>query len=55
MYIIFPQLTEVSTRLEQNKYPNLKKFDSSEPFNSRDGPFLSKNEIKEFLRKNNII
>ena len=55
MYIVLPQLTEVSTKIDLSKNPNIKKFDSNKPFNSKDGPFLSKTEIKEFLIKNNII
>lgn len=55
MYIIFPQITEVSTKIHYDKYPNLKKFDKSIPFNSKDGPFLSKMEIKDFLINNKII
>lgn len=55
MYIIFPQLTEVTTEIDVSLYPNLKKFDINKPFNSNDGPFLSETEIKEFLNKNNII
>ncbi|MEE9379277.1 MAG: polysaccharide biosynthesis protein [Candidatus Lokiarchaeia archaeon] len=55
LYIIFPQLTEVYKKIDLSEYPNIKKFDKSKPFNSKNGPFLSKKEIKEFLIKNNII
>ena len=33
----------------------LKKFDKDLPFNAKDGPFLSKNEIKDLLFKNDIL
>ncbi|MHA1284349.1 MAG: polysaccharide biosynthesis protein [Promethearchaeota archaeon] len=55
MYIIFPQLTPVYNKIDLKKYENLKKFDNSKPFNSRNERFLSKQEIREFLLKNNII
>ncbi|MBA7506952.1 UDP-N-acetylglucosamine 4,6-dehydratase (inverting) [subsurface metagenome] len=55
MYIIIPQITEVSTKIDLNKYHNIKKFDQSKPFNTKDGPFLSKKEIKEFIIKNKIL
>ena len=54
MYIIFPQITEVSNKIDLNQYPNIKKFDGSKPINSRNGPFLSKEEIKDLLEKNNL-
>ena len=56
MYIIFPQLKEYYSReINLKKYPDLKKFDVSKPFNTRDGPFLSKEEILDFLKENEII
>ena len=55
MYIIFPQLTEVSKKIKLTNYPNIKKFDLKKPINSKEGPFLSKDELKEFLSKNNVI
>lgn len=55
MYVIFPQISEVSSKIDLNKYPNIRKFDKSKLFNSKDGPFLSKKEIKELLNKMNII
>lgn len=55
MYVIFPQLIEVSKEIDKKKYPNLKKFNKSKPFNSKDGPFLSKKEIYNMLIKNKII
>ena len=58
MYIIFPQLTElseVSRVIDMSKYPDIKKFDVSQPFDSRNGPFLSKEEIKAFLQEKKII
>ncbi len=54
-YLIIPQLQEVSSKIDMEKYPNLKKFDVSKPFNSKLGPFLSKKEIIEFLIKLNLI
>jgi len=55
MYVIFPQLTEVSRQIDKDKYPNIRKFDNSKPFNSKNGPFLSISEINEFLTKSNVI
>lgn len=55
MYIIFPQIVEVFNIIDLKKYPNIKKFDKSKPFDSKKGPFLSKDEIKKFLFKNNIL
>ena len=55
MYIITPQLPEVSMNIDITKYPKSKKFDGSKPFNSKDGPFLSKGEIKKFLTEKKII
>jgi FlaA1/EpsC-like NDP-sugar epimerase len=55
IYMIEPQITELSNRIDFEKYPNIKKFDNNLPFNSNDGPFLSKEEIKEFLYKKNIL
>jgi len=55
LYVIFPQLIEVSSKIDLKNYPNLKKFDYSKPFNSKESLYLSKKEIKEFLIKNNII
>jgi len=55
MYLIRPQLTEVSNKIDLKKYPAIMKFDKSKPFNSEDGPFLTKKEINEFLSKNNLI
>lgn len=55
MYIIFPQLTEVSKKIDLEKYPNVRKFDNSKPFNSKFAPFLTKIEIEEFLIDNNIV
>jgi FlaA1/EpsC-like NDP-sugar epimerase len=55
IYVIIPQLTEVTTKIDLNMYKNVKKFDIMKPFNSRDGPFLSKEEIKKFLIKTKII
>jgi len=55
LYIIFPQLKEISEKIRVENYPNIKKFDNSKPFISKNGPFLSKNEIKQFLIKNKLI
>lgn len=55
MYLIFPQLTEVFSKIDMDKFPNSKKFDSTKPFNSKFGPFLSKKDIKELLIKLNVI
>ena len=55
MYIVKPQLPEVSMDIDITKYPKSKKFDVSKPFNSKDGPFLSKGEIKKFLTEKKII
>jgi FlaA1/EpsC-like NDP-sugar epimerase len=55
MYLIFPQLTEVSRKIDMDKFPNLKKIDNTIPFNSKIGPYLTKKEIKELLIKINII
>ncbi len=54
-FVIIPQLTPVHTKIDLKKYKEIKKFDCSLPFNSREGPFLSQGEIKEFLKKYNII
>ncbi|MFX1277691.1 MAG: polysaccharide biosynthesis protein [Promethearchaeota archaeon] len=54
-YIIFPQITEVSKHLDLTKYPNIKKFDKTKPFNTKEGPFLSKKELKDLLINNTII
>ncbi len=55
IFIIFPQLTEVSSKIDLSKYQNIKRFDGTKPFNSKDGPFLSKKEIKDFLTSLKII
>ena len=55
IYMIEPQISELKNRIDFSKYPNIKKFDMNLPFNSKFGPFLSKNEIKDLLFKNNII
>jgi len=55
LYIIFPQITEVYQEINLDLYPNIKRFDPTKPFNSKDSPFLSKKEIKNFLIKNKII
>lgn len=55
LYIIFPQITEVFQKLNLGLYPNIKRFDPTKPFNSKDCPILSKKEIKDFLIKNEII
>jgi len=55
MYVIVPQLTEVSNAINLKLYDNIKKFDNTQPFNSRDTYLLSEEEIKEFLIINNLI
>jgi len=55
LYLIYPQLTEVSNTINLEVYPNIKKFDVTKPFNSKDGPFLTKDEIKDFLLRLDII
>ncbi|MFW9988897.1 MAG: polysaccharide biosynthesis protein [Candidatus Odinarchaeota archaeon] len=55
MFIIFPQLTEVSMKLDLNKYPKISPFNHSKPFNSKGGPFLSKKQIHDFLIENKVI
>jgi len=54
MYIIIPQITEVSIKIDLSKYPNLKKFDHSKPFSTMSEHLLSKEEIQEFIVKNKI-
>ena len=49
MYIVFPQITEVSRKIYFTSYPNIKKFEKNEPFNSKEGPFLSKEELTELI------
>ncbi|KKN46128.1 hypothetical protein LCGC14_0675990 [marine sediment metagenome] len=55
MYVIIPQLPEVSMDIDITNYPKSKKFDVSNPFNSEDSHFLSKGEIKKFLTEKKII
>ncbi len=55
MYVIFPQITEVSKQINKEEYPNLIITDKSLPFKSKDGPFLSKDEITTFLNKIGIL
>ena len=55
MYVIIPQLPEVSNTINVKSYPSAKKFDCTKPFSSKSGPFLSKKEISQFLTKNNLI
>ncbi len=54
-YLIAPQVPEVLVKIDFKKYPNVKKLDGNKSYNSKEGPFLSKDQINEFLRKNNII
>jgi len=57
MYIILPQAIEKRIgdmiMTDISKYPNMRKFDVTKPFNSKVETYLTKNEIKEFI--NNII
>ena len=55
IYVIIPQLVDITRKIDLNKYPNIKQFDLNKPFISKDGPFLSKAELKEYLIKHNII
>jgi FlaA1/EpsC-like NDP-sugar epimerase len=55
MYIISPQITEISKKLDFERYPNIKKFDTSKPFNSQDAYHLSKEDIKDYLIDKNIL
>lgn len=55
MYIIEPQLTEISNKIELSKYPNIKRFNKSKPFNSGNQNKLSKKEILEFLIHKKLI
>lgn len=55
LYIIFPQITEISRKLDLNRYPEIKKYEKTKPFTSKEGPFLSKSEIKSFIVKNYYI
>ena len=55
MYIIIPQIKEIFSKIDLSRFSNLKKFDPSQPINSKYGSFLSKEEIKRYLINNNII
>lgn len=55
MYVIFPQITEVTSKIDLNNYENIRKFDNFKPFNSKDSPLLSKQDIMNFLKINKII
>jgi len=48
-YVILPQLKEVSNNIKKDLFENISKFDASKPFNSKNGPFLSKKEIFDYL------
>ena len=50
-YVIFPQITEVSKIINKELFENIRKVDTSKPFNSKNGPFLSKKEIFDYLTK----
>lgn len=54
MYVIIPQILEVSNKIYIEKFPNIKNFDINTPFNTKNGPFLNKDEIKDFLKVNKI-
>ena len=54
-YIIFPHIKEFFSKTNLSQFTNLKKFDLSQPFNSKNGPFLSKQEIKRYLINKIII
>ena len=55
MYIIFPQITEVSSQIDLGKYPNIEKFDGINQLTSKDGRFLTREEIKQFLINEKVI
>jgi len=55
IFIILPQIKEIFSKINLSQFTNLKKFDQSQPFNTKNGPFLSKQEIKRYLINNNII
>ncbi len=54
-FIIIPQITEVSIKIDLSKYPHIKRFDENNPFDSKEEHLLSKNEIKIFLTENKVI
>ena len=55
MYIIIPQLIPVLSKLDLSKFKNLKRFNKETPFNSKEGPFLTKKEIKDFLLRIQVL
>jgi FlaA1/EpsC-like NDP-sugar epimerase len=55
IFIILPQIKEIFSKIDLSQFSNLKKFDQSQPFNTKNGPFLSKQEIKKYLININII
>ncbi len=55
IHIIFPQIMEVLAKIDYNIYPNIKKFDISKPFNSKNSSYLTKDELQEFLILNKIL
>ncbi|MFX1297587.1 MAG: polysaccharide biosynthesis protein [Promethearchaeota archaeon] len=55
IYVIIPQLKEVSHLINKALFPNLRKFNKSKPFISKEGIPISKEQIKNFLIKNKVI
>lgn len=54
-YLILPHISAISNKIDLSKYPNLKKFDASTPFNSHHAPHLSKKELVEYLKEKKIL
>ncbi|MFX1288063.1 MAG: polysaccharide biosynthesis protein [Promethearchaeota archaeon] len=55
MYLIIPQIEEYIYKIDLSKYSNIRKFDKSKPFCSKNGPFLKKEEILNYLLDQKII
>lgn len=55
MYLIIPKIEEYIYKIDLSKYSNIRKFDKSKPFCSKDGLFLKKEEILNYLLDQKII
>ncbi len=55
MYLIIPQVAEYIYKIDLSKYSNIRKFDKSKPFCSKDSLFLKKEEILNYLLEQKII
>ena len=55
MYLIIPQIEEYIYKIDLSKYSNIRKFDKSKPFCSKDSLFLKKEEILNYLLDQKII